>query len=322
MPFLQTEYVSAAFCFIILFISFSVPPLLFFKLLGKNVFAHGISNYHKWDNAWAQLLFIWYFLLGQVIKVFLPDSSISPLGKHFELATLIVFGVHLVVGICAFIIGGYWRKFVNGEKAVLTEKNIKFRNTKFMKAGNVISYWPIYIIILIFITLFFNTRIDKAFCTVTIIYWFIWDYIPGLDVKHSWKTNTDLLSRTIIALGLFLAFIVYIQLFAVNQFSQIPQVVGGGKPEVTFLNISGGHHEAVQSMGIPALSSNGNDTNRFGPVSILLRTDNFLLVLNNHDTTSPITNASNVIQIRSDLVSGITFLKGGDTYSFPVNANK
>lgn len=308
MPFLQTEYISAAFCFLFMFICLSVPPLLFFRTLKQNAFATGLVNFHKWDNTLVSILFVWYFTSQRLLDVFLPDSKLSPFGFDMLIAITAVLILHSTFGFCLFIKGGYFKTFWSGNAAKLTEKNQRIRNSRLIKIGNPIPVWPIYIAIILFIMLCFNSEISKLFLYLTVIYWLVASYLPGIEMKDIWP-KSDLLLRCVIVMALILFFILYIRIFSLNQFGKISQSVGGGKPENAYFNIPAKNLDVVKSIGIPKYSPQDSTNLMFGPISILLRTDSEILFISTNNSTTTNINAATVTQIRSDLVGGITFLK-------------
>jgi hypothetical protein len=100
----------------------------------------------------------------------------------------------------------------------------------------------------------------------------------------------------------FLLMTANVQLFGRSQFGKISRAIGGGKPELAYLQLSENQGHLIDSF---ALNGNGI-TNKYGyvgPVTILLRTERDLLLLE----SSPNTTNMNAKQIRADLIESIRF---------------
>src|ERR1035437_793551 len=213
MPFLQTEYVSAAICFLFIFLSLSLPPFLLFNILGKNLISSGLINFHKWDETWVSILFVWYFMTSWILLIFLPGSSLSPLGLKLLLSIATIFVIHFFAGIVLFLIGGYAKSLLHGNNAALSARNVRIRHSRFNRIGNPIPWWPIYIGMTLFINLAFNSGISKSFLMLTVAYWLGASDIPEIQLKNIWP-KSDFLLRSMICIGLFLFFMLYIRIFS------------------------------------------------------------------------------------------------------------
>jgi hypothetical protein len=306
IEFLQMEYLSAAFCYLFLAISFSIPPALLFERL--------LLRLQKAENIESEkvsfLIFLWYLICTRLVGMFFPDPQPSHIpDKYFNYG----FIVMILYAILIFSCKKKW------------EGSVWF---KIIRSVDVVS---VFLIGYIVIFLFLNHEVSKKFLLFSLVLYLAAIFAVGKDVRQVWK-NADLLLKVLILGFLSLILISHIQIFGSSQFGKIPKQVGGGMPEKAFITISEKHQDLASFLNITdpiALATNGV----MGPIQIIFRSDkelifvaykdpavvesqtNIITVAKTNVTTitvrsKPQTDSQGIAkQIRSDLVDGIIFIK-------------
>ena len=84
ITFLQAEYLAAAFCYLFVLATLSIPPILLLRGLKRNISSKGLIGISNWDDDnWIFIGTVWYFLILRVVGVFLPESLVlTPRGQH------------------------------------------------------------------------------------------------------------------------------------------------------------------------------------------------------------------------------------------------
>lgn len=305
--FLQIEYISAAFCFLFIFFSLSVPPFLFLNIFGKTALTNGgILNFHNWDKTFAYVLMVWYFLNDRLIKLFLPNSTLSTTGIILTISLFCLYIPHLLLGVYMFYKVGGFKTLMWGKDAKLSDKNTKFKNSRLYKYANPMTYTPLYFGSLTIVSLFCNSQIDKAFLLMTLLYWFGASTQLGVHVKETWP-KSGILLRSMICIGIFLSFLIYVRVFSINQFGKIPKNIGGGAPETVYLAFSKPNVELAESMNLRRVESKSSTNFLFGPVGIILNADSEITFLNySEEKVRPLfTNGFHLTYV-TNLVTSVT----------------
>jgi hypothetical protein len=217
------------------------------------------------------------------------------------------FVLHVCFGSVLFVKAGYGRQFMWGKDVKLTEKQLRFQNSKLFKYGNVTTYTPLYFGLLTIVSLFFNSDIDKSFLFVTMGYWFLSSRQLGISLKDTWP-KSGILLRFMICIGVFLSFLLYVNIFSITQFGKIPKGVGGGKPENVYLVFSSQHCGAAESMNLHKVNNLRSTNSIFGPVGIILKTENEITFINYSELNTPkvFTNGFRLIYTTNLAVTSIS----------------
>jgi hypothetical protein len=81
-----------------------------------------------------------------------------------------------------------------------------------------------------------------------------------------------------------LALLGNIQYFGKYQFQYIPKQVGGGKPEAAYLKFSPERKELAESLNLTPAADANISSGFYGPVAILLRSENEIIFLDYQET--------------------------------------
>ena len=83
IAFLQAEYLAAAFCYLFVLATLSIPPVLLLRGIKRNIARKGLTGISQWDDDnWIFVGSVWYYLILRVIGVFLPGSlNLTPTGQ-------------------------------------------------------------------------------------------------------------------------------------------------------------------------------------------------------------------------------------------------
>jgi hypothetical protein len=288
--FLQTEYISAAFCYIIVFSCLAYPSLFIIThiLLVLTKSNYGLLKAKKVSDT----INIGMLVIFLLILIFIPLENIW---KGFDTFPLNHFASGYVLSILVgFIL------------AKLSKNKTKYRllfgfyNTKIL---------DVYFTILFILIIIVDKDIDKLFILYSLMAAAL---ISLLSFKEAYKdlpTSHKVLYIFIISLA-FLGNIIY---FGKYQFQHIPKQVGGGRPETAFLEFSTEHKELAESINIPPSGTN-NAGQLYGPVAILLRSDSEIIFININnsnrivDSTSSISGTNAIAkEVQNNLVDAIIF---------------
>jgi len=301
ISFLQTEYISASLCYLFLLLTFSIPPILLLNTIKSNLFANGLLNYHKWEKHWVQISFVWYYVNNLIISIFLPGSKISSIGARISLYLVIIFAIHITFQVVLLIISGFFKTLVNGKDAKLSERNVRVKNSKLFKYGVSADYPGLYFLLFTVINLLFNSDLNIFFVISSLFFWFSLNFSTGMKLKQAWDVPVSAM-RVVIAISIMLFLISNIRVFALFQFKSLPRTVGGGKPESVYFSISPEHTQIVNNLAMRSITNMATSNLMFGPISVLLRTDDEITFLDVASKQQFVTNrvgllyTTNVIQ--------------------------
>lgn len=274
--FLQTEYLSAAFCYLFVVTGFAIPPVILVESLVRQFFFKNKTENEKQKPLYL-LIYIWFLFSTKLTTAFFPDSASSPL--KFK---LILGGVLVGILYAVIIIVGH-KRWANSKAYV------NFRK---------IDIVAVMLVFYVAVDVFMNHEVDKMFLTSSLLLYVGVVFSVGGDIRVIWKESPFLL-RIVLLCVTALILIANIQLFGSSQFGHIPRQVGGGKPESAYLKFSALHSELADSFGIPSATNIYLSSGFVGPVTILLRTDKELILLNNAEQHSPET-------LTNDMLTSIT----------------
>ncbi len=320
VAFVQTDYVSAAFCYALVLITVALPPFVLYQWLAT-------GHKHTTQDATIKILLgVWALLLVRLIPLFFSSGHNSSLRTiSFRMGLYMAFTIVYVFTVLKWLLSPAASRLSRKDMGLIA-----------LNCGLVIS-------------LLFFSSLDVGFLMVTLsLYPLLSNITPvGSDtLREIWKSSGSLL-KILVGTLVALIFVWHIQYFGRAAFGGIPREVGGGKPEVAFIRASPQHRELLSALGVGQTNMPGNSNALFGPVAILIRSEKEILFLNSADLDAPayltnvVTNlafsvttnmstnrvttyttntvtkmATNVVrnrirpsarQIRSDLVEGMVF---------------
>ena len=217
--FLQAEYLAAAFCYIFILTTFSVPPILILKTILENIKSKGVRGIKQWDRNWAAVLLIWFYLSTKTTTIFFPNNS--PIGTHiyfwliyggivaFHLSSIILF--YITVGFKTH----YFRQVLFGKKPNEQSSPYNWKATKFYKYAVNREYYYLYILTILMANFFLNPQIDSSFLFSCLFFYFSVMACVSNDLVETWNQSGTVL-RSIIVATICLLFISNIQLFAIS----------------------------------------------------------------------------------------------------------
>ena len=311
IAFLQAEYLAAALCYLFILSTISIPPVLLLKGIARNIKSKGILGISDWkDENWLLIGTAWYYLILRVIGVFLPGSLILTTRGQYALDVIgCVLILHTIIAIVYIRKAGYFRALWRGQVALDDTARAWKRPTIFKYVLNQ-HIWGIYTLCFGLSFLIFNPKINGWFLLSSMFLYLSVMFAVGSNVFEAWKPSS-LMTRVLVVVLIGLIFISNIQSFAVLQFGEIPKSAGGGKPELAYLKFSPQHSDVALSLGLPLSTSSAFPTNVsvFGPVGILFRSDNQILLLNSAETN--FLNSTNLMakEVRADLVDSLIYCK-------------
>ena len=257
VEFLQTEYLSAAFCYLFVLCGFALPPaILFERWISKN-------KKEEYSHTIPDLIFIWYLFSTRLLSSFFPDPNPSPIPDKFFYSGLIF--------ICVYVI-------------VLIVCSVKYQDTKTFKILKRINVPTVFLVIYAMLFLFLNHEVDKFFLIFSLILYVVLINAGGKDIRKLWgQTSAHFLFR-ILLLGITtLVLIANAERFGSSQFEKIPRQLGGGKPEMAFIKFSSQHPELAASFKLSTPADSDVPDAFVGPIAILLRTDKEIIFLNDKE---------------------------------------
>jgi len=265
IAFLQTEYLSAAFCYLFLAISFSIPP----ALLLERLFLRLGKRENPDSEKVSFLIFFWYILCVRLVGLFFPDPNPSLIpDKYFKYGSIAMIIYIITLVSCK-------KKWGNKK---IYEKLASFDALSIFLAGYVILF------------LFLNHEVSRLFLLSNLFLYVITLFFAGKDIRKVWK-NAELLLKILIFSFLSLILIGNVQLFGNSQFGKIPKRVGGGKPETAFIMISKEHQEVVAFLNIPdSIQEYSNGV--MGPIDIIIRSDKDIIFIK-HAKPDAVENQTN-----------------------------
>ncbi len=279
LQFLQTEYLSAAFCYLIIVAMFGVPAGLIYEVWFSNLrnrFAAQRVSVNKStptlpaSKAVYAILSVWTLLILQVGLKMFPSSSIMTSG----ITSARQFWTRLIVWCvtCAGLVVG-----MHLLKIFLSKKYAKSRYAVIWEHINVNELFGLVLCIYL---LSKNTTLDASFLLVTIgIY-------PLVSV-HLWSSEGRPAVRTVVVIGIVMVVVLHAQFFGSTQFGRLSRSWGGGKPERAYVKFSKSYPELGDSLNLSLVENIPSLKGIFGPVSMLLRSDKELVFVNEAELNLP-----------------------------------
>lgn len=282
ISFLQTEYVSAAFCYSIIFTAFSLP-LMF-------ILAHTVMIFTKVEQGMlkrftvSDTMVAGYLVFGLLIVIFIPGLPEAKVFAHFPLN-------HIIFMTAAFLLLGIiLNKIRPAEKR--SPLKLGFYNAAVMDT---------YLIVIGLIVMFSESEVSKTFIIYSLVVAVLIRFASFKDLHK----NIPYSHKICLSFALLLLLLGNIQYFGKYQFQYIPKQVGGGRPEMAYLKFSSLHKELPDSLGLQPAVGLINAKDVYGPVAILLRSENEIIFLNSE--RSDYTDVTNAVRTtKTNLVLQMT----------------
>lgn len=237
---LQVECLSAAACYIIILLCFSLPPALIIK-------ASKPENKEGWSI--YAIVIAWSIVLGQVSKILFPASGVQD--QTLSKAIAVIMVLHLIAAIAA-------KKLVPEGKL---QKIIYNR-----------GWFAFYLLLLAFVPILTSPSADLWFLFLTmLLYWTGAQF--GIDA-FSITNEQSYLGITIKILVAVSIMIGHSFLFGKGQFGKIPRSAGGGRPELAYVVLKKQNITKMKEI----LPIKDISKNIVGPLAVLERTDHDLIV--------------------------------------------
>lgn len=287
VTFLQAEYLAAAFCYLFLLATFSVPPILLFAALMRTIIKEGARNVAKWDSKWVVIACFWVFLCWKTIGIFFPyDVKFTLTSIRVWEVFLGITAVHVCVMLFSGIKSGAFAELFHGARWQRTASQQRWKQSVIHRYLARLEYIGIYLLITLFVFLLENTDINRGFLFSTMILYTTATSTVTQNFATAWRT-ADGWMRLLYCVFVALALIANIQQFATTEFPKIPKSVGGGRPEVAYVKFSNQHPDLAVSLNLPPAVNCGLSNAFFGPVGVLLRSGKEVFLLNYADVKSP-----------------------------------
>lgn len=239
------------------------------------------------------LLCVFAFIVGRVDALFFRNTGEKETINRALFCLLIV----------AFVHGLIWLIFL--------KKKPDLRISKFFSHS---SWLPLYLLGLSFVSLILSEKVNGQFLISTIILYSTATNVSGLSLGFNldWKILPAPV-KLLLGAGVCIVFFEHARSFGENQFSTIPQSVGGGEPQEALLVFEPAHADLPLLLGmkqvpkrsIPTTSLSSNTF--YGPVYILMHSEKEIAFL----LTNNVSVLSNIVPatvIRSDALQAIRFV--------------
>jgi len=130
------------------------------------------------------------------------------------------------------------------------------------------------------------------------------------------KQRSALPLKLIVGTYLLLLIVVNVQIFGAFQFERISKAIGGGKPEVAYIQLAPDHYHLIQTLDLPTTNSVPSTNFLVGPISIVLRSEKELVFVNTADLNAPdtITNLIATNRIETAMVKTKHYPGANSTY--------
>jgi hypothetical protein len=277
IPFLQTEYISAAFCYSLFVALLTLGPMLVIRQVSLRL--HGIRG--KPTNLAIALLWGLVWLLASA------TFFESPTDVRIPLAVLRVLGVIIIVHSLFGLI-----------------LRLKFPHSKLFSIAVDYEYVPAYFVLLIVATAAFTPGANPFFVVLTLV------FIPGcIAMTMQLQELSSEFRRPIQAIFICIIAMLHIAIFGDVQFGAISREIGGGKPEKAYLRFSPLTSGLDASLNLTTVTNNAFTNGFVGPVAILLRTEkDFIFIGRTTNIVAGLPHGS-AKQVRAELVDAVVYEK-------------
>jgi hypothetical protein len=293
MGMLQVEYISAAFCFLLLFIYLALPSvwLVLAHLEKTKEVAKRIGE------PFGVLSVMWTFCLPVLITMYYSGSSKLDSALKYWFVLLIMGLVHFML--YYHFIGKNAATLKDGEQPLL-------KRIRVLKS----PVWPVvYSLVCIVIVYTHLPNADATYFLVTPII-FLMFTSSYIELIQKGLNKRFVIFNVTVGIFAFAGLVTDVELFGMRQFEHIPKYIGGGKPQKALLRLSANNQELAELLQLKHCSLDPTNvikaTNGFyGPVQILIKTEKEIYFTIDEASS---TNKHTARQIRSDLVEGMVFL--------------
>lgn len=300
----QVEFLSAAFCYFLLFVSFAAPPaLLFFSFVRRRQLQ---------KQTFVAFVIVWTYILLRVESLYFPGQSAATNQRLIALA--------IVAGIGA------------SQLLLVFALRRKFPTSK-MRLAFAHREWFLMYPTALFAALFFiKVPTPLFFGSLATFFVTALGGLAGIDILENWRSKSF---RVFFSFAISLLLLTNVREFGRDVFKFIPRSVGGGKPQLASLKFVSGRDdlrkwvsEAVTNEISTLTNALVNRTNSnwvtnisftivtnlppaakhgfVGPLLILFRSEKEIVFLDTlpHDST----NKVRAKQISAEAVEAIEFL--------------
>jgi len=276
LQFLQIDYLSAAFCYLLNLAVFAVPSALIYRRFLEAINAHSVPSTDTKQDANAirplnyaiSTTFLWIVIIFVFNRIIFPEGFNSPNSKFLLGAVIATIAIDLLKVFTSY----FWKE------------------KRFSKYLQKVPPYAWFFVVFALNMLWNNPEASKPFLILTLCLYPIGDYYLGnlidrLEIKYLTLTAWILLV------------ILHAAAFGALQFGRISRSWGGGKPEIAYLKFGANHSDMASYLGLKYIEGVPPLKGFCGPVSLLLRSDKELVFLNEADkTTSPFaTNDAGII---------------------------
>ncbi len=281
--FLQTEYLSAAICFLMLMVAFGLPPaLLYERWIKRN------QSGKKTVFDFAFVVMLAWIVMWWLFAAALFPSDFAALDSTRRIARWLI--------VAFFPYSGLWfYLFIKARKIKPLLPTLETLNPINVL---IFSLWGAQML-----SLFLSSLISQTFLLMAIIT--VLGVLYGIHtIRDDWA-HVSLLSKGLLGCGVLLAVIFNALLFGEDQFGKIDRSMGGGKPETAYLKFSPQAPELASALSLTVVTNFPTLNGFFGPVSVLLRSEKELFLVNFAETSIPefATNRT-VIAVITNISSG------------------
>jgi len=287
ISFLQTEYLSAAICFIIMFIFFGLPPALLYERWTRRTETRKPSAF---DFTFFTLL-IW-----SVICMLLQGFFFQAEGAYARSIRKIARGLmfaFIPLSLLWLLLRAKWMK---GGKS----KWLSVLDRLNPAVVAVFSIWVLCVANL-------YPAVNEAFLLAT-AFSVVGAMYAGKLIGQDWVAMR-MMAKVLICITVCLGLIFNVLLFGDVQFGQIPRDVGGGRPEVAYVKFSEQSKDIARSLGLPAVTNIAPLNGFHGPISILLKSDKEIVFVNFAEAhlSNPVRLRAK--QVRSEMIDVVVYAK-------------
>jgi hypothetical protein len=291
--FLQTEYFSAAICYIVVTVSLGVPPALLLARMHSSLreTPERQAEQNKSRDAIHVVLFAWFAVSNQLMRVLFPSDQLDAF-SHVVPLQIVLVGVALIyfgVQMAAFLT---FMKSKTEQSRKLYENLRKVDVSTYALAG--------YGLVILLST----TGLNKLFFLYTTFIYSLFSYNFGVNVRALFFTASRPL-KVVVATFFGLMFVTHLQMFGASQFGKIPRQVGGGKPETAYLKFGTNQMELVSSLNLPIITNLPILKGFVGPISILLKSDKEIVFINEAELSLPEFFTNETMSVSTNFSTGL-----------------
>ena len=238
----------------------------------------------KAPHSISYLIYVWYLISLQLLGMFFPDLTESPLLTNYS-----TYGVGVILVYVAVML--------------LCRK--KWATNAIFKRVWDFDIFTCWLIGYIIIRVFQNKNVSLWFVGFSLLLYLAFFYQTGKDVRKVWAT-AGLKLRALLLCLMCILMISNLNLFGSSQFGRIDRRVGGGKPETAYIKFSEQHSQLAFLFNIPAATTFCPSNTFVGPIELLLRSDKELIFVNPAEMRLPDYLTNNITTNLTAYVTSVT----------------